>query len=68
MARGKKPRAEATLSPIEAHAEYRKLADEIAAHDRRYRRQRLIVGLVAAGMGILGLAMFIVYVVQGGAL
>ena len=38
MARGKKPRAEATLSPIEAHAEYRKLADEIAAHDRRYHQ------------------------------
>ena len=38
MARGKKPRAEATLSPIEAHDEYRKLADEIAAHDRRYHQ------------------------------
>ena len=39
MARGKKPRAEATLSPIEAHAEYRTLADEIAAHDRRYHQE-----------------------------
>lgn len=38
MARGKKPRVEATLSPIETHAEYRKLADEIAAHDRRYHQ------------------------------
>ena len=39
MARGKKPRAEAGLSPIEAHAEYRKLADEIAEHDRRYHQE-----------------------------
>ena len=39
MARGKKSRAEATLSPIEAHAEYRTLADEIAAHDRRYHQE-----------------------------
>lgn len=39
MARGKKAKAEATLSPIEAHAEYRKLADEIAEHDRRYHQE-----------------------------
>ena len=39
MARGKKPKAEVSLSPIEAHAEYRALADEIAAHDRRYHQE-----------------------------
>lgn len=39
MARGKKAKAEAGLSPIEAHAEYRKLADEIAEHDRRYHQE-----------------------------
>ncbi|MBU3730415.1 MAG: NAD-dependent DNA ligase LigA [Beijerinckiaceae bacterium] len=38
MARGKKTKAEASLSPIEAHAEYHKLADEIAAHDKRYHQ------------------------------
>jgi len=38
MPRGKKPQAEASLSPIEAHAEYRRLADEIADHDRRYHQ------------------------------
>ena len=38
MARGKKTKAEAVLSPIEAHAEYRALADEIAIHDKRYHQ------------------------------
>lgn len=38
MARGKKTKAEASLSPIEAHAEYHRLADEIAAHDKRYHQ------------------------------
>lgn len=39
MARGKKTKAEALLSPLEAHAEYHKLADEIAAHDKRYHQE-----------------------------
>ena len=39
MARGKKTKAEAPLSPLEAHAEYHKLADEIAAHDKRYHQE-----------------------------
>jgi DNA ligase (NAD+) len=39
MARGRKSQAEAGLSPIEVHAEYRKLADEIAEHDRRYHQE-----------------------------
>lgn len=39
MARSKKPLGGAMLSPIEAHAEYRKLADEIAQHDQLYHQQ-----------------------------
>lgn len=39
MAREKKTKAGATLSPIEAHVEYRKIADEIAEHDRRYHQE-----------------------------
>ena len=39
MARGKKTKAEVLLSPLEAHAEYHKLADEIAAHDKRYHQE-----------------------------
>ena len=39
MVRGKKTKAEVLLSPLEAHAEYHKLADEIAAHDKRYHQE-----------------------------